>query len=310
RSAMNYLLAAQDHLLSVARNDLAALQGWRSIVQNGQIEFDTRYRREYLTTEKFHRFDEALVRLLELLELPGVGRVVSGALYVVRTPYRLLKGLFNKAMRRPEAPSLPERPVLERALAGWLDMLRKEAARRGDTHPVWAHIEKGFGSGLAELTRERFEQGFRGFQLGLADEVDRTARAIYEELEKNPVALNTLRGTKFALEVGSITGAVLTAGQNWILDIVLVPLAASVTHHLVGLLGKQDVEKQRGQTPNRQQTLVAQYISGPLAEWLTQWPATGGSAFERLQLALRRIPTAIQQLNDVVTQQLSAVRSP
>ena len=75
-----------------------------------------------------------------------------------------------------------------------------------------------------------------------------------------------------------------------------MPLAASITHQLVELLGKQYVDTQREQARNRQQALVAQYISGPLAEWLTQWPATGGSAFERLQLALRRIPRRVQQL--------------
>src|SRR5262249_17134171 len=307
RTATNFLVTGQDQLLSVARNDLAALNTWRAVVQQGQVEFDTRYRREYLTTEKFHRFDESLVRLLELLELPGVGKVLSGALWLVRPPYRLLKGLFTKALRRPDAPTMPEQPVLEQALAAWLDLLRKEAARRAETHPLWAHIDKGFGTGLADLARDRFEQGFRSFQLGLADEVDRTARSLYAALEQNPGALTRLRGPEFALEVGSITGAVLTAGQNWILDIVLVPLAASVTHHLVELLGKQYVDNQREQTRNRQQTLVAQYISGPLAEWLTQWPATGGSAFERLQLALRRIPANIQQLNDTVTQ---ALRKP
>jgi hypothetical protein len=304
RTATSYLVAAQDHLLNVARHDLAALQGWRHLVLGGQVEFDQRYHREYLTTERFHRFDEALVRLLELLELPGVGRVVSSALWVVRTPYRLAKGLFNKAIKRPETPPLPERPVLEAALTGWLNLLRKEAARRVDTHPVWAHIDKGFGAGLAEQAHERFEQGFRGFQLGLADEVDRTARAIYEELEQNPIALNTLRGTKFAMEVGAITGSIVTAGAHWLLDFILVPLAASVTHHLVELLGKQYVDSQREQARMRQQLLVSQYISGPMAEWLAQWPATGGSAYERMQLALKRIPSAIQQLDAAVSQAL------
>jgi hypothetical protein len=303
RNATRYLVAAQDHLLSVARNDLAALNGWRQLVMAGQAEFDQRYRREFLTTEKFHRFDEALVRLLELLELPGVGRVLSGALWVVRTPYRLAKSLFNKAIKRPETPSMPERPILEAALTGWLNLLRKEAARRADTHPVWAHLDKGFASGLAEQAHEKFEQGFRGFQLGLADEVDRTARAIYEELEQNPVALNTLRGTKFALEVGAITGTIVAGGINWF-DLILVPLAASVTHHLVELLGKQYVDSQREQARSRQQSLVTQYVSGPVAEWLAQWPSTGGSAYERLHLALRRIPPAVQELDAAVNRAL------
>jgi hypothetical protein len=306
RSAMNYLLTAQDELLSSARNDLAALQSWRSLVQEGQIEFDGRYRREYLATERFHRFDEALVRLLELLELPGIGRILGAALYIVRTPYRLLRGLFSRALRRPDVATLPERPVMEQALAGWLDFLRKEAARRADRHPVWAHLNKGFASGLADLARDRFEQGFRAFQLSQADEADRTARAIYEELLKHPVALNTLRGTKFTLEIASITGAVLTAGHNYILDFVLVPLAASVTHQLVELLGKGYVDSQRELARARQQALVGQYVSGPLAEWLAQWPSTGGSAYERLQLALRRIPADLQQLADSVTRKIAS----
>jgi hypothetical protein len=297
--AVHYLTAYQNQLLSIARQDVAALQGWRTLVQEGQIEFDHRYQLEFLTGEKFRRFDEALVRLLELLELPGVGRVLSGALWVVRTPYRLIKYLFSKAVRRPDAPSMPEMPVLEDSLAGWLDFLRKETARRVDSHPLWAHIDKGFAGGLADSARERFQAGFRQFQIGLVNEVDQTAREIYEELEKNPVALNTLRGTKFALEVAAISGTVVMGGLN-VWDIVLIPLAASVTHILVEQLGKSYVENKRERARARQQALVTHYISGPLAEWLAQWPATGGSTFERVQLALRRVPSAIQQVSAAV----------
>src|SRR5206468_3254314 len=109
------------------------------------------------------------------------------ALYVVRTPYRLLKGLFKKALSRPDTASASERVVMDQAITGWIDFLRKEAVRRAGTHPVWGHINSGFNGGLAEQVRERYDLGFRSFQLGMADEVDRTARAIYEDLQKNPV---------------------------------------------------------------------------------------------------------------------------
>jgi hypothetical protein len=299
-AAMQYLQANQEALLSVARNDLNALQAWRNLVQEGRGEFDGRYRREYLTTEKFHRFDEALVRLLDLLELPGVGRILGTAMYIVRTPYRLLKGLFQKAISRPPTAAASERMVLDQLLTGWLDHLRKEAVRRAHTHPVWAHLNQGFTSGgLAETVRERYEVGFRNFQLAMADEVDRTARAIYEELQKNPFALNVLRGTKFTLEIASITGTVVAAGLNpW--DILLVPLAASLSHQLVELMGKQYVEAQREMARSRQMTMMTQSISAPLAEYLAQWPTTGGSAFERLQLTLRRIPENLEQLRIAV----------
>jgi hypothetical protein len=295
--ATQFLVRHCDQLLSVAQQDLRAMQSWQALVLAGQADFEQRYLREYLTSEKFRGFDEALVRLMELLELPGIGKFLSGTLYVLRTPYRLLKGLAAKAFSRPDAPSRPELPILEDALNGWIDLLRKEAARHGDDHALWAHVAEGFhGGGLAERIRERFQQNYRNFQTGLTSEVDRTARAIYEELEKTPAVLNTLRGGKFALDMAAIGGTLAAGGINWH-DFILVPLVASLTHQLVELLGKSVVDAQREQTRERQQALMKQYLSAPLAEWLTQWPATGGSAFERLQLALRRIPAAIAQLD-------------
>jgi hypothetical protein len=299
--AANYLLAAQERLLGVARDDVTALADWRNMVRQGQGEFNRRYTREYLTTEKFRRFDEALVRLLELLELPGgAGKMVSQALWVVRTPYRLVRGVAAKALKRPEATALPEQPVLEQALAAWLDLLRKEAARCAASGRVWAHIEQGFEANLTEQARERFQQGLSGFRLGLADEVDRTARAIYEELEKNPMVLNTLRGGKLTIDLAAIVAAVVTAGQHWALDIVLVPAAAAISHQLVELLGKQYVDNQRELTRSRQQALVTEYLSQPLAEWLIRWPTTGGSAYERLNQALERMPQLIRQIDQAV----------
>jgi hypothetical protein len=309
QGATQFLANHHESLLGSARDDVAALQTWRSVVQTGQTEFDNRYQREYLASEKFPRFDEAMVRLIDLLDLPGVGKYVSGTLWVMRWPYQTVKGWAVKALKRPDTPAMPELPVLEQALAGWLDSLRKEAVRRAGTHPLWAHIERGFASGLADQARDQFQQGFRGFQLGQADEVERTARSIYEELEKNPAALNTLRGGKFTLDIAAITATLVAGPMMWWQHALLVPLAASITHQLVEWLGKGYVEGQREQARQRQQALMMQHLSGPLAEWLIKWPATGGSAYERLQLTLRRLPLAVQQLHAAVSQRLASASS-
>ena len=190
---------------------------------------------------------------------------------------------WAKRSARPESPSRPELPVLETALAGWLNMLHKEAVRRADSHPVWAHIEKGFDGGLSELARERFQQGFRSFQLSLADEVERTARAIYEELERKPLVLNTLRSGNFALDVAAIAGA-FTIGH---LGAAGLRAGAAVgldqACHLSNSWAGSTSIRSGSRFATARQLLVTQYVSGPLAEWLTQWPATGGSTFERLQ---------------------------
>lgn len=301
-ASLRFLRDGKDRLLGVARSDLAALEAWRGLVQEGQIDFDQRYRKEFLTGERFHRFDEALVKLLDLLELPGFGKVVGTTLGVLRAPFRLLKGLFQRTATRNEPPPPPERPLLLGALEGWLDLLDKEAARRKDTHPLWVHVQRGFREGkLEEQARGRFEEGFRGFQLSLVDEIDRTARGIYEDLEKHPVALNTLRGAKFAMEIAAIGGTLLLAGFS-LVNVVLVPLAAAVTQQLVEVLGKHYVDNQREQARARQQALVAQHLSGPLADWLIRWPASGGSRYDRLQLILRRFDPALEELSALVGQ--------
>ncbi len=297
QSAMHFLKTHQQHLLSMARDDLAAVDGWRSLVREGQMEFDARYRREFLTTERFRRFDEALVRLIELLELPGVGRFASKTLDVLRMPYSFAKRFFNSAFARPEVVGLPERPILDAALAGWIDQLRKEAARLGPMHPLWKHVQQGFNNGLAETIRERFNDSFHGFQLSLGDEVERTARAIYEDLEKNPVALNSLRGGKFAAEVTAIVASVWSAGY---LGFALAPLTSSVIQMLAEFFGKQYVDFHREETRARQQALVTQHLSSPLMNWLTQWPTTGGSAYEKLSTILRRFPQNLQKLESAI----------
>lgn len=307
--AMSFLAQNQDRFLGAARQDVAALQGWEAVVRRGRAEFDDRYRREYLSGEKFRGFDEALVRLMELLELPGVGKFLSGTLYVLRTPYRLAKSFVGKALSRPESALRPEMPVLEDAFAAWIDLLRKEAARRADSHPLWAHVARGFANGgLADQARERLRQLLRDYQVGLNEEIDRTARAIYEELEKSPARLAALRGLKFTLDGIAIGGAFLAGGLSWH-DIILVPLAASLTHQLVEVLGKQYVDTQREQARERQGALLTNRLSEPLAAYLTRWPATGGSAFERLQLALQRVPGAIGQLATAVEACLSRIPS-
>ena len=221
--ADRFLVQGMADLLSVARRDLDALQGWQTIVQTGRNEFVDRYNREYLNSERFRGFDEALVRLMEMLELPGVGRILSGTLWVLRTPYRLLRGLAVRLLSRPDELSRPEQPVLEDAFNGWIDQLRKEAARRADSHPLWAHLAQGFhAGGLTEQARERFQLSMRCFQSSEAEEVERTARDIYEQLEKNPVVLYSLRGGKFTLDVAAVAGSVAAGGIGW-QDFIIAP---------------------------------------------------------------------------------------
>jgi energy-coupling factor transporter ATP-binding protein EcfA2 len=301
RAALAFLKDGQPRFLRVARQDLDALEHWQRTVRDGQTEFESRYEHEFLTSEKFRRFDEALLRLLDLLELPGVGKVLGTTMYVLATPYRWLKGMFGK----PQIPSkeVAEKPVLDSALQGWVDAMRKEAAFHADASNVWKHIHQGFQSGLGNDVKSRFEQSFPAFQLALHQEVEQTARSIFEDIERNPALLNTLRGTKFTLEVGSLVASVAAGIMTFGVGSVFIGAAtasvlASLTRYLVDFFGETYVDGRKQEARARQKTLVHQMLTQPLAEFLRQWPNTSGSPYERLKLALKRIPLNVQQLEE------------
>ena len=303
RGAVAFLRNHQDSLLASARNDIETLQSWNELVDRGRAEFEDRYYREYLATKEFTRFNESLLRLIELLELPGVGQYLSRALWVIRTPYRLVKSAFHRWTQPSKKASIPEEPVLNAALQGWLDRLRIEAAMRKEGNRLWAHVHEGFENRLESQVRSELNRLLPAFEAELAKEVEATARAIYEDLEKNPVALNTLRGVKLTTEVASIGGVLIAGGLNpWDLLIFLVaPLIQEITE----FFGKQYVDTQRERTRQRQQILLSKHVTGPLAEFLGRWPASDGSVYEQLQEVLQRVPADTQRLAEEVERRMA-----
>ena len=123
QGAAHFLKAGCERLISAARQDVAALNDWQRIVQAGQVEFDNRYRREFLASEKLYRFDEAMVRLMDLLDLPGVGKVVSTTLWALRTPYRSRPSAGPSMLHCRSAVSWKKR-----SLAGLICCARKHCA--------------------------------------------------------------------------------------------------------------------------------------------------------------------------------------
>ncbi len=307
--SIRFLTAAGDGLLEVARLDLAALDSWRNLVHTGQAEFNGRYRREFLSGERFRRFEDAREQLMSLLDLPGAGQLLSMVLWVIRAPYRWARSFMAKAFTRPDAVNLPENDVVAGAERAWLDMLRAESLRRADSQPLWRHVANGFNSGLSDTANERFQNDYRRFQLSSADEIDSVCRAITSNLERNPSLLTGLRTGKLVLDFIAVVLAIWVASgfsSWWWWLLILIPLFASIGHQLVELIVWQYVEQKRLLARSRREMMVNQSIAAPLAAWLADWPATGGSTYERLQLTLRRIPEEIKALDESAEKMLKS----
>lgn len=299
-NAAKYLDGAGEGLLDVARRDLSELDLWRATVHAGRSEFEDRYRREFLSGEQFRRFDRYRDQLIDLLELPGAGRVVGSVFWVLRSPYRWTRDYVAGLIVRPNVLNLSEQSVLSAALTGWLDKLQAEALKRAGSHPLWKGVAHGFDAGLASQARDRFQQEFRTFELKETDEMERAGREMVGRLENSPALLYLLRGGKLAADL-AVVGGILYA--TWVpswYHLLLLPLGVSATHQAAELVARGAAETTRARVRHERETLVSTALSGPLEAWLADWPATGGSNIERLQQVLRRVPLAIRQLEERV----------
>ena len=118
---------------------------------------------------------------------------------------------------------------------------------------------------------------------------------------KNPSALGSLRIFKLLLDLAAVALG-LWVGNFGLISAVWAMIFVSIEHQVVELIVRQFVDQKREQTRSRKQLMVNQYLSAPMADWLTQWPATGGSTYEKLQMALRRVPNTIRQIAELIVQ--------
>ena len=310
QNALRYLQTAGEGLLDVARKDLTEIDNWRAFVNAGRQEFEQRYRREFLAGESFRRFDRTREQVVEMLELPGPGKFLSAALALLRLPYRYARDFILKLVARPDMPNLSEHTVCTAALAAWTDSLQAETLRRTGTHPLWKQITQGFDAGLKAECLDRFQQVFRTFELKETDELDQAAKEVPDRLANNHVLLTTLR---LAVVVFDLAAIGLTLWLTWfpsLYQLLLIPVAVSLSRQVVELIVYQVVEFGRARLRNHREALVSEHLSGPIAVWLSDWPTSGGSSLEKLQLILRRVPDTIKALAGMIPIPETATPSP
>ncbi len=296
RNALVYLQTAGEGLLDVARRDLTELDLWRGLVEAGREDFEKRYAREFLSGETFRRFDRTREQVVEMLELPGPGKLVSSALALLRLPYRYARDFVAKLLARPEMPTQPERVVLATALAAMLDSLQADALRRAASHPVWKQVTHGFDAGLKAQTLDEFEALYRDYEAAETDEHDAAAKAVPDRLAAHPVPLLLLRLLVLAIDLAAVGALLYLTWVPGLYQLLLIPVVVSLSRQVVEVVVRQVVEFGRTRLRNHRLALVREKLSLPLAQRLIEWPTSGGTAMQKLQQVLLRVPATIREL--------------
>lgn len=232
------------------------------------------YRTEYLEGVRYEEFNKAFVKVVDLLQVPGVGPVVVVVGRLVRAPMRWLGGWVGKVLgTTAEVPKeAPEEEVLRKALGSWLGAVKAEAQARAAASPQssWAEIAREIEAPrFREGLFARFDRDFAAYRGEIDQEVRRQAERIYEKLRESPRRLNALRGANLFAGATSVVLALKTVGLSWS-DAVVGPVVAGLWHNLLEWGLGRYLEGRRLDLVERQfrgvRTLVATGLEQPVRE--------------------------------------------
>jgi hypothetical protein len=220
----------------------AALAEWRGTIAAAGAQFMVAYARDYLDhPQRYDSFRRAAIGLLNLLEIPALGGLISRARRVVTWPARRLLAAGRtwwQERHRPGAPAHslgPEATVLVDTLDGLLTGLERDVARRcrpsAPGVAVWQALD---GRLQAEQTRLRavFDAALHTHHQQVSRDIDAAAGRLYRELCKQPARLAALRTARAVIDAGSILLAVKTGGLTP-LDAVWAPATFALTSLLM-----------------------------------------------------------------------------
>jgi hypothetical protein len=273
----------------VAEVDMAT--AWEHMVQRiTQHEILDRYEHEYLDGEHYGEFNETLVRLMDQLEIPGVGPLLRLLSTAVRVPFRLasgaLRALWGRARAQPTRS--PEHEVLDRLIQHWLSVLRSEAQllASSSSHPAWGDLARRLDSlDFSRHLAQTFEGAYSVYRQRLSEEIQRRVQEIYQALAQRPWILNILRGTNLIVDTTSIALVIKSGGLNWS-DAVFGPLVAGLRHALLEAGLDKYLQTQQSLLKRKQfeviQTAVEQHLARPMRDLFK-----GAACAEELEAARR-----------------------
>lgn len=263
RGAVGFVDRHLEALLRPLIVEVEEARRWEATVHRVFMRaFLERYWRDYLYGQPYGEFNQTLVRLLELLEIPAVGGVMRFVTDVVRLPFRFITSLFT--LPQSSSPALTEQmtehALLTHLLKDWLSAVKAEAQTlvHQRSHPAWAEIVHALDSEefYLQMTRN-FEQGYRVYRRHMDEEIQQRSQDLYAIIAQRPALLQALRGVNLVVDVATVLLVVKSAGFDWS-DAVIGPLMAGLRRVLLEAGMGAYLETQKRLLRQKQSTLIRQ----------------------------------------------------
>lgn len=231
----NFLRAHWTSWTGPVRRELAAGERWRQQVEHALDEALQLYERDYLEDPRYSdTLQRAVVRLLELLEIPGIAAALVRARKLITWPANRLRGLFREHRRRAVNGEVldSEIRVLEESLGHMWIQLQHEMAEQALQPPAavadwWRTLAADFSHGRAAM-EQAFRDAAEAYREDFENEIEDAAERLLRHLQAHPVTLNSLRAARITTDAAAVALAVKTGGIG-LNDLIVAPAMLSFT---------------------------------------------------------------------------------
>ena len=248
-----------------------AMNQWYALIDELIKQALRQYQRDYLDhPHHYETFKNALASLLTLLEIPGLAQVLVTTRKILTWPIKQLFSLGKRKIRL--ADSSHEVALLnhlaEHLLIQLADKLLDQTEQNNDNQ---------WWKGAMTLLRQQRENLLAEFNAAahryhndFQQEVDAAAFRLYDQLQKQPIVLNSLRATRVTTDAAAVALS-LHAGGIGLHDLIITPAMLSVTSLLAesaigSYVSKVEADLKRRQLQTVQQSLLIDNLQSALYE--------------------------------------------
>lgn len=219
------------------------------------------YQRDYLNHPHYYEtFQQALIELLNLLEIPKIANVLTKTRRLLTWPIRRLLTLRKshdaKDYQSQELLLLNQQAehLLIQLADTLLDRLELESRKNSWWKEIYRLLRQQRHSFL-----DRFKQQADNYHDSFHQDVEATAQRLYKKLQQNPLILNSLRTMRLSTDVAVIALVIQTGGIG-VHDLVITPAMLSLTSLLTetaigGYMNKTEMQLKRHQLETVKQQL-------------------------------------------------------
>lgn len=312
--AVAHLREKQSRLLEPLRKDLAEWKGWLELVRQQANAAVHRYERDYLIAVEHRPFQDAVQSLRRMMGLPGAGNHLWQVLEALRWPFRSLKGLWRRFGMTRRTASIDEDKVLDRVRRQMLESLRLAVSTRRSRHVFWENLRASLDSEAAALIDPRYQRERRRLRSEVDEYLMKATSGITEQLERNALAVWSLRGSRLALDVLVIAAATYVSyeylGGVSLVMVLAVLLSVGAAEELVDGLCGWFVHRHQDGVVQRQKENIRELLRLAYIDPLLTLPVRKGTRLARLNDLAERLPRDLAALMEDRRPEASARARP